>query len=392
VLSGPDSTYYDPTASADAMTVKLTSKKRTFAIMPARPNNNPATPSTGNYAQDRTLDYFNGINPGLVLYAGVESKPVTISVGAIPTNVAVVLEGEGLIFNPSVVRFTGAYDSLSFTVTAPTHMHGGSYIHFSVIGQDAGLFEVPNIQYVVVHPNFVLPEFPTLSIGVPATVSMSIVSNITAPVVVTPSMIGGYITFLPESLLFSPDQTTVTFQVVAAAGPTTQSFQFYWRDMFAGVGTDGENLWPFPLGAVGINVVPGTFIISYPHLTIGQTGTVTVTTDVAPRTDVVLSFYGNNLNIVPSYVLITPNKRTATAQITPMHADYKDFLQNAFIVEYGVTGTNANEFIEPEDTMLAVTRGSAPQADSLVLANASSPAAYISMAMLVAASLLALLF
>jgi len=253
--------------------------------------------------------------------------------------------------------------------------------------------------------NIQVPEFPILTVGVPVTLQMSILSNITDPVIVTPYL--DSVVFLPETFVFTSVKSTVSFQVVGLytygvlsdkntnpvktgthdlVNPGHSYFNLYWRYMYQQAGDDLPYVHP---AYTYINVLPAGFIVSFPHLQIGQTSTLTISTTAPPRSDVVLTLIGNNLNFNPPNLLFTKSSTVATTQVSPVHADYKDFSSLPFTVDYILSGTNQADFIAPAQSFLAVSRGTAPQADSLQLA-AASPAAYASLFVLVA-SLFALM-
>jgi len=166
-----------------------------------------------------------------------------------------------------------------------------------------------------------------------------------------------------------------------------QLFTMYWRPVERPLHY-GSIQW-IPVSRININVLPAGFVVTFPHLQIGQTSTLTISTTAPPRSDVVLTLIGNNLNFNPPNLLFTKSNTVATVAVTPVHADYKDFDNLPFTVDYLISGTNKADFIPPAQSYLAVSRGTAPQADSLTL-SAASPAAYASLFVLVA-SLFALL-
>lgn len=378
VVTGADAELFDPSYPANTVygSITVEGKARSISVM------------QGTSATDRVitaLDYENenyDTQSYLRLFVGVESRPITVSVGAIPTNVAVVLEGNGLTFNPSVLRFTGTYESLTFTVTATeAYSNAPTFIHFTVTGDDAALFGSVSPRAVYTAPLFEIPDFPLMTINQPITQQITVKSAITAPILLTPSV--GGVVFIPEQLLFTPDKPTATFQVVGVAVSNTPNgdrdgqniVQFYWRYMSDTAGVN--NQWFPRAGDVSINVQAGAFIINFPHLQIGTTSTVTVSTTVPPRSDVVLTFVGNNLNFNPPSLLLTKSNNQASVQVTPVHSDYQTSQNIPFSVDYIVSGSNANDFITPYNSKLAVSRGSAPQADSLVLSSASTAVASV---------------
>jgi hypothetical protein len=406
-IVGPDAALYQDfigNGQADQLRVTVIAMRRAFAIMPASTS---SAPISNGVVTDKALTRLSTGSTVLHLYVGVESRPITVSVGAIPTRVQLVPQGRGLIFNPSVVSFTGTYESLQFTITATEAYSGSTYVHFSVIGEDAGLFTIPDSVIIRTQHQFILPEFPILTVNSPVTLQVSIASNFSDPVVLTPSSIN--VVFIPETWLFTPQQKTVTFQAIGTstydvvgsninpviisdqsyhAAPGSQSFSLSWRFMHEPATT--SNPWFFPASPIQLNVLPAGFIVSFPHLQIGQTSTLTIKTTAPPRSDVVLTLIGNNLNFNPPNILFTKSRTEASISVTPVHADYKDSEKIPFTVDYIISGSNKQDFIPPAQTFLAVSRGTAAQADSLMLSDATSHAA--SYVLLLVVALLALLF
>jgi hypothetical protein len=391
VFSGLDSGLYDPTQVGENQ-ITVVGQRRSFSIMPAvsTDNGNGRPTDENNQFYDR---YQNGVDDSaygtiyhLQTYVGVASAPISVTAVSVPTDVSLVVEGHGLIISPSVLRFTGTYESLSFTIT-PVEAIGNTYVHFTTVGPDAALFDLPDPILVKTHHVFVIPEFPALTVGVPVTLPISISSNFSTPVVVTPSV--SNVVFRPETILLSPAKPLAYFEIV---GITTQSnrdnsesvlasvFSFHWRYVH---NTNAQShLW-YPPSPIGINVLPATFEVNFPHLQIGLTSTLTISVTAPPRSDVVLTLFGNNLNFNPTYALFTAKTTTVQISVTPVHSDYQASDDIPFDVYYYISGTNQADYVQPQDTYLAVSRGSAAEADSLVLSGAATTVASFAVVLLV---------
>lgn len=82
-----------------------------------------------------------------------------------------------------------------------------------------------------------------------------------------------------------------------------------------------------------------------------------ITVPVAPRSDVVLTLVGNNLNFNPPHAVFSSDVTNVTLEVTYVHRDFKDSKEIPFTVDYIVSGTNWQDFIPPAQSYLGVSRG-----------------------------------
>ncbi len=104
----------------------------------------------------------------------------------------------------------------------------------------------------------------------------------------------------------------------------------------------------------------GTFKVSFSQLAIGEAGKVTISVTTPPRSDVVLTLVGNNLNFDPPYVTFTHSVTQQSITVNVVHADFKDSDNIPFAVDYILSGSNWQDYIPPAQTYVGVRQGGAP--------------------------------
>jgi len=266
-------------------------------------------------------------------------------------------------------------------------------VFFTITGDDSNLFYPPDPVEVLAIHNIVIPPLPSLQVNVPSDyLTVTVLSNITEPIVLAARAYGLPITFQPTYLLFTPVKNTAKFRMIGTEvahnlgnnfNPTepekesdaddTATSTIYFQYKAASLDDDDEDDWitisPTDYGgnSWAVSVIPGNFAVTYSHLTIGAAGSVTITVSPPPRSNVLLTPVGNNLNFFPSTATFTPSISSVTLQVSAVHADYAVSDNIPFEVEYIISGLNIDDYIPPANSFLAVARGGAASADNLVL-------------------------
>jgi len=376
VLSGPGAAIYTNIPGSNPNPISITAVKRTFTI----------------------TDPFNSlaITNQRQLFVGEVSHTFGVTCNGIPSkDVILYLQAPGCEIIPSALRFTGTFETIYFKIRAFKAIT--TQITYSVGGADAALYLVPaaSAQIRVTH-QFVIPPLQTVNVGIISKVhTISITSPLTSSVYLTPA-VGNcpssvspqtprYVTFFPPYLLFTPNSTTQSFTyigncasnnlgnnfnpvITASAtnrysnGPTTVPVS--WQVTEAG---ETPYVLSLPInnnndggGVLAVGVVQIPFNVKFGPLALGKTGYVQLTVPVPPRSDVVLTLIGNNLNFFPPHAVFSPTVTNVTLQVSYAHGDYKDSMNIPFTVDYIISGTNWQDYIPPAQTYLGVGRGKAP--------------------------------
>lgn len=80
-----------------------------------------------------------------------------------------------------------------------------------------------------------------------------------------------------------------------------------------------------------------------------------------PRSDIILTLVGNNLNFNPPHAHFTHSSGSLQSlSIEIVHADFKDSQNIPFVVDYIVSGSNWADYIPPAQTYLGIQQGEAP--------------------------------
>jgi hypothetical protein len=82
-----------------------------------------------------------------------------------------------------------------------------------------------------------------------------------------------------------------------------------------------------------------------------------VTVAPPPRTNVVLTLYGNNLLFVPPSITFLPGIDTLTIDVTPIIQSNAQW-NIPFKINYFVSGANAADYIAPPESLVSVHRRS----------------------------------
>jgi hypothetical protein len=307
------------------------------------------------------------------LTVGVTAGPFGITANSVPSDVTLTLSAPGLQFIPSVLLFTGTFETLYFKVVPLEVIN--TQVTYSVGGSDAPLFYPPDpSEYIQVTHRFIIPSLPSIIIGrVSDPLTVYVTDKLSSPVVLTPS--ADCVNFYPPFLLFTPNSTSQTFTYIGncvnynlgnnynpvetGSKFTTSPSYSYVEWIVREVGTTESYALAFPQlqGVNAVNVVPATFSVHFNSLKLGSTSNVVINVTVAPRSDVVLTLIGNNLNFNPPYVTFNPNVTSVTITATPVHSDFKDSDEIPFTVDYIVSGSNWREFIPPAQTFLGIAQG-----------------------------------
>jgi len=333
----------------------------------------------------------------------------------VPTDVSLFLSAPGLQFIPSVLRFTGTFETLYFQIV-PLYS-GLTQVSYSVGGTDAHLFNVPDPspQIRITH-NFVVPSLPSVTIGqLSPVLQVSIVSPFSTPVVIVPTVpecsgSTGYVSFLPPYFIITPNNTVQTFQYIGncatfnlgsnynpvitgdsprryTASPTIVSVQ--WLITESGE-TDAYSLSFTPLtqSVLAVNVLPGAFNVAFKPLKLGTTSQVNISVTVPPRSDVVLTLIANNLNFDPPHVTFFPNTTYQVLSVSSAHSDFKDSDNIPFTVDYIISGSNWQDYVPPAQTFLGVSKGDGAVVGGICGSDASSVRAGLFLVFLFAVILL----
>jgi len=381
VLSGPGAVYFQQPVSS----ISFSSSRRDFIIN-----------SFANFFVDPAANQ---------LTVGVEAGPFGITARSVPTDVSLYLSAPGLQFIPSVLRFTGTFETLYFTIIPLKATQ--TVITFSLGGTDAPLFNVPPVSPVIrVTHHFIIPSLPSEIVGRRSSpLTVSVVSPIQSPVVLQPS--AGGVNFYPPFLLFTPNVTQQTFTFLGTStnynlgyninplviGGAYESFST--NPVFTSVSwlvREVDEPFSYLLsvpelaGTLAVNIVPATFRVTFSSLSIGEVGSVNITVTAPPRSDVVLLLVANNLNFEPAAATFSPNVTSQVLAVRIVHADFKSTQDVPYTVDYIVAGSNWEDFIPPAQTFLGVRQGGAP-----VVGNIGASGAVVSWGVSVAAVLASLL-
>jgi len=384
VLSGPGAIFYEQPLPA----LFFNTMRRTFYLE----------------------DFINFlVNPaGQQLIVGQTAGPFAVTARSVPTDIALSLNAPGLQFTPSVLRFTGTFETLYFTVLPVEPIQ--TYITYSISGSDAPWFDAPDPSPLIrVTHAFAIPALPSVIVGRTSdTLTVSVTSPLTTSVILEP-FVGDSVRFFPPALLFTPNVTSVDFTYTGLivnfnlgyfVNPMIPGSEDYTPDNFIQnypvtwyvreVGEPDRYVLSQPQiqGTQGVNVVPATFIVSYSTLAIGSVGHVNITAEVPPRSDVTLTLIGNNLNFNPPTLTFTWDNFSQIATVTPVHSDYKDATDIPFTVDYVIAGTNWQDFVPPAETFLGVRQGNGARVGGLIGAAGTVTASWVAVFVVAVALLL----
>jgi hypothetical protein len=312
---------------------------------------------------------------------GVVSGTFSISVVGLQNSVTLTPVCDLVTFNPPQLVFQASGNpTLSFTITGQTV--GTCAISYVVTGPDANFFIVPQPSGPIrVINNFILPTLPSLPVGVLSPPLHFGVANIPSkPVWVTLSAPG--VVFIPSTFILSSNITDVTFQMlvtdsanVQAANPDIPGWPYLSNLLFEAAASStpiiytaqemGESASYFIPSTIPqtFSVLPGYFNVSIPELRLGVTSQMTVTVHPPPRTNVILTIFGNNLVFVPPSVTFLPEIVTVRIDVTPIIQSNTQW-NIPFKVNYLLSGANAGDYLTPPESLVSVQRPSvAPVVD-----------------------------
>jgi hypothetical protein len=95
-----------------------------------------------------------------------------------------------------------------------------------------------------------------------------------------------------------------------------------------------------------------------PNLQLGVTSVINVTISTPPRSNVVLTFLGNNLVFEPASITFLPDiDTTISLQVTPQIQSNADW-NIPFKIDYLCSGASRNDYLCPPESFVAVHRRS----------------------------------
>jgi hypothetical protein len=293
---------------------------------------------------------------------GVRSQAFVLTARSVPVDVEIELVSDQLEFSPPVLKFTPTSHDVLFSFV-PKKV-GTATIIYRVLGPNAKLFTAPGPSTVQVTYNVKFPQIPTLSVG------------ITSPgqgVDIEPAPLNTFVltlsasnfVFNPARLVFAPGQTHNSFTVTALS-PTILSSSYNIPGATPGIISDAVTLSVagrdssddtnrnIPLAAtVPIIVAPGYFTILHPRYQLDVKTMIKVSISVEPRSDVILTLVGNNLQFhTPQFLVFTRGGPTEQeVEVTPRHTTSYELDYTSFKVDYYVGGTNSDDYLAPSETL-----------------------------------------
>jgi uncharacterized membrane protein YhdT len=300
-----------------------------------------------------------------VFVFNVTSPQFTIFAKSVPANVTLTPVSENFKFTPETLNFDSATSAANFTITGTAV--GPAIISFVVGGPDAALFSVPAPHtYTRVTYQIGLPVVPALSVGVPSEPQR---------VTIYPVPVEPFILYLPAAtakIVYTPTQlvfaagtnastftalayaTTITTDTEANIPGTQQTFTAAPNAIILAGRENGDfQTYAIPLSTpTSVNVMPGIFVLHHPRYQMNVQSHVDVEISVAPRSDIVITLYGNNLVFEPAHVTFRAGQSLKqSVEVTPLGATSYETDDQGFKVNYICSGTNSQDYLCPSETI-----------------------------------------
>jgi len=311
---------------------------------------------------------------GAAFVYGVSSQSFTIYSRYIASPVQLQLISDSFTFTPSILHFNQFTYQASFSLV-PTKV-GPAVISYNIIGGDPAVFTRPapttglKVTYRV-H----WPASPQLHVGVQSPpLVISVEPAPTSSFVLNLASSGVSLIISPSILVFTPTSPAATFTILPLSATIGRAISINIPGYSAEYTTSSSSIslsgrdaadstaaYAIPLvQTAGVIVLPGSFSLRHPRYQMDVTSKVTVEISILPRSDVVLTLFANNLDFEPSYVVFVAGGATKQhISVTPRHTTSYELDYESFKVDYVVSGTNANDYSAPSESLhyIALPRG-----------------------------------
>jgi hypothetical protein len=349
-ISGPDAVFYTSPPSISVSIVRNTFNTPTNYI------NTLVFPNSNQFP------------------VGFESNTFGVTAVGVQSSVTLTPVSNLVTFDPPILYFTAAENTVFFTITGVTT--GIGPITYVVGGNDAYLFAVPPPSNPIQVVNlYNIPDIPSLPVNVTSPpLTISVQNSNPSTVFITPT--ANNVIFDPPTFLLSSAVTSAQFTVrglattVVTANPNIPGEQYLNNLLFGALASSNVVTWnvqemsgssyqlSVPNYRSSVTILPGYFNISIPTLRLGVTSVMNVTISTPPRSNVVLTFLGNNLLFEPASITFLPHSQTTISlQVTPQIQNNADW-NIPFKIDYLCSGGASLDYICPAESFVAVQRRS----------------------------------